>query len=294
MAIRSSRNRREIAIDLYKALREKPPEFQYRAALDNDPDKIAIEIRNFLNITQKIQSDFKTDYEALNWWRSALESQGILVFQASGVEVSEMRGFSISEGPLPAIVANIKDSPLARIFTLIHELVHIMLNDGGLCDLAETEHYHPDDEQIEIFSNRIAGAVLVPEGDLRTDKLVREKGREIWWTDNEISELANKFKVSREVLVRRLLICNLTTAEFYQQKRGELQVVKKTQGGFVPPYRKAISVSGAPFIRLVLANYYQENITSSDLSEFLDVKLQHVQKIEEEFMGRTIEFGAIP
>jgi hypothetical protein len=47
-------------------------------------------------------------------------------------------GFSISEMPLPAVVLNGKDWIGARVFTILHEFSHIIIRNGGVCDLGTT------------------------------------------------------------------------------------------------------------------------------------------------------------
>ena len=97
-------------------------------------------------------------------------------------------------------------------------------------------------------------------------------------------------------MIRRLLILNYLTREFYQakmkayEKEYELVGKKKNIGG-PPPYKKAIGKAGKLFIRLVLNNYYQEKITTSDLSDLLNINLKHMRKIERAVMGQSIEFG---
>ena len=57
------------------------------------------------------------------------------MFQSITVELASMRGFSITEFPLPVIVVNRKDMLKARVFTMLHEFVHLLLHIGGTCDL---------------------------------------------------------------------------------------------------------------------------------------------------------------
>ncbi len=54
-----------------------------------------------------------------------MENLGVLVFQVSNIPLEVMRGFSISETPYPTIIINRADNPFARIFSIIHEFVHI-------------------------------------------------------------------------------------------------------------------------------------------------------------------------
>jgi hypothetical protein len=48
----------------------------------------------------------------------------------------------------------------------------------------------------------------------------------------------------------------------------------------------AISSAGPVFVQIVLTNYHQENITASDVADFLEVRLKHLDKIEAEVFGR--------
>jgi Zn-dependent peptidase ImmA (M78 family)/DNA-binding XRE family transcriptional regulator len=295
LEVRRAWSRREIAIELYQGLGEKPPRWPISASTADDPEHVARKIRTQLDISVDVQRGFGSEYNALKWWRSALEQHGILVFQAVGVEVSEMRGFSLTERPLPVIVVNIRDSPLARVFSVLHELVHVALRQGGICDLDDDQQRSPREQEVEVFCNKVAGAVLVPREELFSEALVREHGPQATtWSDNEIAFLARRFWVSHEVILRRLLICDLTTKAFYQEKRSELAARRKPRGeGFPPPAQMAISTTGHTFIRLVLDNYYRENITSSQVADFLNVNLKHLREIERKVMGQNVVFGEV-
>ena len=71
----------------------------------------------------------------------------------------------------------------------------------------------------------------------------------------------------------------------------ELLDAGRTTRGFAPPDIAAVSQAGVPFIQLVLDSYYQERITSRDVSEYLGVKLKHLASIEERVMGRHVMFA---
>ena len=294
--IRRAQEQREIALDLYEELEGKKPAFSAKASLSEDPEQLAIRIRNLLKIKIEDQFKLKDKYEALNWWRTALENFGVLTFQATGIEISEMRGFSISETPFPVVVANVKDTPYGRIFTMLHEFIHILLQEGGLCDFEETE-ISPEKQSVEIFCNRVAGEILVLKSNLLKENLVLTKKQGDIWSDEEINTLSNKYKVSREVILRRLLINNYISQKFYQLKIDEY---KKKYESFepqpefkIPKYKLALSRAGKLFIKLALNNYYQEKITVSYLSDVLNLKIKYIGMVETEVMGHAIEFGAI-
>ncbi len=296
--IRRARYRRQVAIDLFALRGQSPPVFKTRARLSEDPEAVAARARKLLGVTTEMQTKAKNGYDALNLWRAALEDQGILVFQARNVDVAEMRGFSITEDSLPVVVANIKDAPRGRVFTLLHEFVHLMLREEGLCDLSEHASVPPQERKVEIFCNHVTGAILIPRESLLAEGYVREHGRNPIWEDHELAALARKYEVSREAMLRRLLVLDQTTQAFYKVKRQEFidayrdhAEKKKEREGFAPPDRVAVAAAGPGFVRLVLDSYYNERITASDLSDFLDVRLKHMPRIEEAVFGRQIEFG---
>jgi Zn-dependent peptidase ImmA (M78 family)/transcriptional regulator with XRE-family HTH domain len=302
--IRRARARREIALDLYQELvGDTPKPFSATASLDENPEVVAGRVRDHLGVRPAEVSSWKTVYDAFNRWRGALEEAGVLVFQAEDVETSEVRGFSFSEDLFPVVVVNIKDAVVGRIFSMLHETVHLMLRQGGLCDFEEESQRAQ--ERIEVFCNGVAGAALMPQASVLAEEVVRQhKGMQ--WSDEEIEFLAQRFRVSREALIRRLLVLGRASEAFYRKKRKELQAEYEAQleevkqkkalgmetGGFAPPDRMAVSKAGPFFVRLVLESYHQERITANDLSSFLDVRLKHIPKIEHAVLNRPMSPGA--
>ena len=297
--IRSAHYRREAALDLYQELGETPPPLTLSADVHEDPEVVAVRFRSALGIGYADQITWKDDYDALNRWRLALERLGVLVFQVSRVKLSEMRGFSISDLPLPVIGINSQDNPRSRIFTMLHELTHIVLQRGGLCEWnidANAERANLAEEQrIEVFCNAVAGAMMVPQAELLQEDIVVRKQGSPEWANDEIAHLVNRFNANREVILRRLLTLGRTTGVFYQRKREEFQresaAYKKPTKVIVPQHQKALASAGNLFANLVLSSYHQDKITASDLSDLLEVKLQYVPKIEQTLFGRAV--GAI-
>lgn len=301
--IRKAYSRREITLELYEGLEITPKKFSLRAHINEDPEKYSHLIREALGIKLEDQIEWRPGYDALHHWSGAIENIDVLVFQTTDVETKEIRGFSISETPLPVIVVNISDAPQARIFTVLHELTHIMLREGGLCDLDEEAKRRPEEQRVEVFCNRVAGAALVPQEFLMQEDLVKEKSHGSRWSDEEIKLLSDRYAVSRDVMLRRLLICDRITKSFYQEKFEKLQKEyarkkeeyeekkRSAKAGFPPPYRVALSSTGRLFAHLVLDNYHQNKITASDVSEYLGVRLKHLEKIEGEIFAASRRHG---
>jgi Zn-dependent peptidase ImmA (M78 family)/DNA-binding XRE family transcriptional regulator len=289
--VRRARFRREVAIELLESLEEPVPQLRATIRLDDEPEQAGRKLRSVLAVSVEEQQSWKDQYRALRAWRSALEAAGVMVLQTTTVPRDECRGFSISEFPLPVIVTNESDSPRGRIFTMLHELAHVLLRRGGVCDLDEQGRRPPEEQQIEVFCNYVAGAALVPRAEILAE--VGAGPRRPSWPDEELRRLSEQFSVSREVVLRRLVTLGRATQAFYQQKRaqfqreyeeyleGERRKRKEKGGTGPPPYRRAVGSAGPYFTRLVLDSYRREKITSSDVTDFLDIRWKHIPKIEE-------------
>lgn len=285
--VRSAMDRRAISLELYDDLGESPPKFTSETAISENPEIVGEEIRELLKISIKKQETWKSSSTAFGAWRSALELSGILVFQSERVSLSEMRGYSIADFPLPIISVNNKDAPAGRVFSLLHELVHIMLQTSGICDMDFRLRWVSPEQRIEVFCNHVAGAALIPKSVLLDDKIVQShKGDE--WEDYEISQLSKRYAVSREVVLRRLLTFGRTTEYFYEKKRRLFQEeIKKIKMDIPIPYSvRVLSRIGQPFARLVLNAHNAERITSNDLSDYLGINLKHLDKISQAIYPR--------
>lgn len=280
--LRQALQRRDVALELAPEVGEEPKKFTEKAALSEDPAHVAERIRTILGIATAVQEGWKDDYEAFRAWRQALEALGILAFQASGVDVEEARGLSTFFPVFPLVLLNSGDAVRARIFTLAHELGHLLLHSEARLDPASVLDDPNEDE--EVWCNEFAGALLVPLAALSWPSQGRSPEDFDW---GQLKAEANRFKVSREVILRRLLTGARLTKKQYQELRRELQ--KRTpprspSDGFPPQHVKVISRLGVPFVKTVVSAYRMQKITLSDVSDYLDVRVKYVPDIEDRVM----------
>ncbi|MBI4870188.1 MAG: ImmA/IrrE family metallo-endopeptidase [Candidatus Riflebacteria bacterium] len=279
--VRWALQRRQICLDLHEALHEPPPVFDLITQPDRDAETVAGVVRGRLGIGMEAQRRWHQPDVALRNWVAAVEGIGVLILQTRGVAVDEMRGYSIADTPLPIIVLNGQDTPAGRTFTLFHELAHLLLRKSGVCELDVTG---PRQAGTEVFCNRLAGAILVPCSELLADPAVKQH-RGMAWTDAELGALARQFGVSREVMLRRLLLAGKTTAEVYGAARSRLlaQYEKRKpikEGKPLSPAIGVVKSVGKRFARLVLGAYHSEHITGNDLADYLGIRLKHLAKVE--------------
>lgn len=295
LEIRRAHYKREIALELANEINEEIQTFTDSIAMSEDYETISNEVRKSLSVDIEKQFSWKDNYEAYNSWKAVIESKGVLVFQTnhtSRIKVGEMRGFSISQKKLPVIVINSKDSIRGKIFTLMHEYVHLLLHNAGICDLANYEKPATDEEKIETFCNMVAGGVLVPSNYLLNEDVVRKQRSRESWKFEDLDLLSKRYYISHEVILRRLLILNRTTQKFYEQKREQFlrhykKLEEEVSEGAPPYYRLVIRNNGVSFIKLVLNAYYQEAINTSQLADYLGMKLKHLHQIENTIYGYT-------
>jgi Zn-dependent peptidase ImmA (M78 family) len=298
LALRRARRLQSLAIQLGEERPRDITEGIGRARLSDDPEDLAVGVRERFRITLRTRTTWKKASDAFNQWKARVEDQGAMVLQMPW-PLEEARAFSIVDGETPVIVLNTKDSVRARIFSLFHEFCHLLLHEGGLCNPVRASWGSApvsDDsgsiQSTEVFCNRFAGAVLIPRDDLLEHDLVRQERRLSEWSEKTLSKLANEFKASREVVLRRLLVFGRATQRYYQLKHDEWrdkarEAQARRAGGRSNPPRQCIQRNGEPFTSLVVESYRNDRITSSDVADYLKIRLKHLPNVE-----RLLEAGA--
>ena len=273
--------RRETLIQLYELLGEPPPEVTLKVDRHAGRKRAAQKITKFLGFSRTQLQKANNPHAALKFWKQTVEAQGILVCQTNthlSVELETVRGFCIAQRPFPVIVINSKDSPYGRIFTLIHELVHIALGESAIQNVGFREIDRSDLNPIEAFCNRVAGEVLVP-----ADKLLEVV--KLQTLEEDLSKISKHFHVSREVIMRRLLTLKQISERKYQTYRKSQQKRYKDtpqqSGGASPYYNLLLNVSGEYFARTAFMAYYEDKITISELaSAFSNCDTKYLSEIE--------------
>jgi len=282
LAIRRARRVQSLATELMEmeGAKGEPVANIGGASPSDDPEITATRERDRLAMSVNDQLSFRNLYEAFSKWRVALEGFNIVVYQAR-IPPEEGRGFSLLDHMLPTIVVSMHDSIAARIFTLFHEYAHLLLGVSGICIPNETYHDDANMQEIERFCNHFAGAFLVPQHALEKDECARLIFRQSSVDDARLNEIAQRFKVSRQVVLRRLLICGLISRYQYEAKLAELQSREKRKHPFyVHPARRCMMENGRLFVSLALEAREKGLITYSDLADYLSINLKHLDKVQ--------------
>ena len=108
----------------------------------------------------------------------------------TAIDTPVFRGFSIADPVAPFIVINDQDARPAWSFTLLHEMVHLLLGQTGVGNA-------PGSSALERFCDDVAGEFLLPASDF--DATVFSDG-DFNSLLASIAELADECKVSRTMV----------------------------------------------------------------------------------------------
>ena len=288
--VRAAQERRLIAIDLAEALSDDVPRWDITTTITDDPEVVAGRVREKLGISLDQQSRWGDPAKAFRAWRDSIESHGVLVSVLGGahhkIPIKEARGFAIAERPFPMIVVNGQDRTNGRIFTLMHELGHVILGESAIeNDIEPSEMMPPPIRSIETYCNRIAAGILMPKMAVLAEQSVVGKNARSEWTDVEIAALARRYSVSREALLVRLAELGRIGPDFLQERRAayakQYEEIKEESGsGFAPYAIQIVSHLGRGFSRIVLQGYHSQILTLSTASGYLGTQAKHVTNIE--------------
>jgi Zn-dependent peptidase ImmA (M78 family) len=287
--LRTAHGRRDEALALAETLGEPPTVFNLSASRGDGIAANAQRIRDALGVLPAEQYGWRNHYQALRSWITAVEGLGVLVFQPETISPDDVRGFSIGASPFPVIALNGMESPRGRVFTLMHELVHLALRETGVCDLRESPRAGGYNAATEHFCNRVAAELLVPTAELLRHDLVRTAAADGEWSDAGIATVAADFHVSREVALLRLVEIGRASEALYKVKRPEFLAAyrrnKQRQGrskGGPPPARMALRRVGRPFAELVLEAYSRDMVPTSHLPDYFGIRLKHLPNLYDE------------
>lgn len=269
-------------------IRSKPLPWIGKHSISDDPNDVAKTLRRRLAIPITKQLHWESEYEAAHAWIDATESMGVLVTHAEGINIDEMRGFCLYDTTAPLICLNSKDHPHPRIFSLIHELTHLAIAAPGVSSHNTPATPRSDTQIIEVFCNSVASRVLVPQTDFANRTIGRRNEYDIRKLTQTLSKL---YRVSPEVIARRLLDNNKITPNFYRSLRKDFSSAPTKNDGFLIYPRKVVRYNGRKYSKAVLSAFYADRINASDVSTYLNAKLNNLPAIELEVFGKTSGYG---
>ena len=241
-------------------------------------DAMAVRVRDYLGVSLDQQTAWRDTEEALKVWRQALYRVGIFVFKDAFREEG-FSGFSLYDDVFPIIYVNNSAAKTRQIFTLFHELGHLLFHTSGIDPLDDeyVERLPNRQRHIEVWCNRFAAQFLLPEATFEAAFAGQRP------TEQTAEMLAGRFHVSREFIFRKFLDRNLITREDYA-RAARRWAEQKQEGSGGNPYWSKLAYLGRDYVALAFNQYHQNRIDETQLSEYLDVKPKNVGTLEEYFV----------
>jgi len=235
------------------------------------------------DIAKKLREEFKLD-ELLKKTkpradafylsvRRMLEEYGVFTFHA---QLEGVRAFCINDSEFPIIIINSADAPTAKLFSLFHELAHIIIKSDDVF-FEEFEKYQSKEE---VFCNAVAAEVLLPA------KRVIEFFTHNETDDDTIVSYASSMCVSREVVYRKLLNLGKITQSRYLSFRASQSVISSTVDNekkvVIDYYTVRLSRLGRRYVSRVLELLNSGYLAEKTASGYLDIKSSQLIKLETE------------
>lgn len=207
--------------------------------------------------------------------------KGDLGSHHTAMDTEIFRGFAIADDVAPFVLINDRDSVAAWSFTLLHELVHLILGQTGIGGFRT-------DSNIEQFCNDVAGEFLLPDGDVKALGLhgAESSNTKIQW----IGGFARKRNLSRAMVAYKAyrvgeieqedfdVLASYFRQQWQQERASRRERASNIKGG--PNYytvrRHRI---GNELIVLVSRLMDSGALTTSKAARILGVKLGQVQSL---------------
>lgn len=265
----------------------EPLPFVGRYTSNDDVNIIADDIRRTIGIDTVMRASIKNSEEFLREFIRRSETVGILVLRSGIVgnntqrvlDVTEFRGFAISDDLAPLVFINGKDAKAAQIFTLGHEVAHLWLGETGV---SNPDYRQPSSDQrnsTERVCNRIAAEVLAPKEDFLAN----------WRDDRSISGnldvLSNRYRVSRFVVLRQSLDLEKLDRPIYWEYYDRLtdaQVASTVSGsdsGGGNFYNNLLARNSTALTTRLMAAVAQGRTSYSEAARLLGVRLGTLETI---------------
>ena len=256
-----------------------------RAAADTSARRLAELVRKYLGVSLKTQQDWTDTEDALLHWRSLIEERGVFVFKRS-FKQREISGFCLVDPEFPVIYLNNGTAPARQSFTIFHELAHILLHTSGITKANDSfvANLGGPAKRVEVFANEFASEVLVPSGDF--DRHLKNGP----YDDLCLSNLAIRYRVSQEVILRKLLDRGLVNRKHYEERVSEWENqyrerrLESAGGNY---YATQAAYLGDKFLQLAFSKYYQGRFGIEQLADYLNVKVRSIPGLEQLTLKRA-------
>ena len=202
----------------------------------------------------------------LDYYKRLVEGGFNIIVIEYPLRADDVRGFNI-RGDLSVIVLNESDEAPVKLFSLFHEIGHLLRGESGICSITMEEQ-----ADIENYCNRFAAEFLLPEDAIR-EYAVR------YGTDYEaLRKIQRRFGVSMHAIMIRLLNLGLISQKKYEEFRGEFkeEVRRAHRRNWEATYKNR---AGYLALEEVSRAYRRGDISFYESMRILNLKAKYAEKL---------------
>jgi Zn-dependent peptidase ImmA (M78 family) len=138
-------------------------------------------------------------------WRTRIEACGVVVlFLPLGRD--SVRGFSMYDNTAPLLAINTHWGYRPRVFSMLHEFVHLASRTSSAC--VETFHRFPnDDDRLERWCEEVAAGILMPWSEVESflSTALHLRAADQVKTLDDLYRISNNFQTSARATALRLI-----------------------------------------------------------------------------------------
>lgn len=245
--------------------------------LSVDPEGYAKKLREVLKPDETQLHSLTDEYGPLRFWKNLLTYYGLYISELVW-STESVKAFSIYKNQRAVIVLSTKEEPNPRLFSLFHELAHVILKQTGICDL------HEGLKDIEATCNQFSAAFLMPEESFIA--IAKQNGIQVGVipSESQVKALQRYFGTSRLATFRRLFTFGYISKSKYEEIQIEYENYQaqyqkgKSAGGNY--YRNKISSNSRRFTTQAFDAYSEGYINSRALSRMVGVSAKNLDNFK--------------
>lgn len=251
-------------------------------------------VRDILDLSVDWFMQSKTPDDSYRRIRTKISDAGVIVMMSGIVgnnthrtlAIDEFRAFAIVDDYAPLIFINSNDSINGRLFSLLHEFVHILMGKNNFYN--DRYSAHGQVNPAETICNAVAAEILVP------DVLFVKKWSEEICQNNEeatIATLTKIFRCGTTVIARKALDHQFITKQLYNkiaqiavQRYNEYRKkAKENPGGDF--YKTAVSRIDQRFFRMLVGSVAEGRTLYSDAFRLTNTNRSTFHELREQAGG---------
>lgn len=240
---------------------------------EKHPEMLAKKFRDWLKAP--IIKD-KPPKSILREYKKIIEEKMYIPVIELSFKADDVRAFSVPS-EVTTIVLNEEDTPQIKLFSLFHEVAHILKKNEGICSI----ELESSSQNIETFCNRFSAEFLIPKEDLEEEI----KKREIVLDEKGILKIAKIYGVSVQVIWLRLLWLGYIDKLRYEQFKAKFSEEKKKKFGIKNWEEIFFNRAGRLVLSEIVKGYKKGEVSYVDAINLLGIKSKYFERFVQVIEG---------